>query len=525
MSIELSDSVSRLNEEIVDLWTRYGSSGEYEMQPFVPTEENISDIEKRLTQLESSLQNCCGQNPLDDITLLHIENRVEVLSFRLKDDLAFPFRYVTSLNGSINNLLFMDVREPQRRVDVLNARLEGAEEVLRETVRKTEAVGMDRREMTSEYLGSLADVLDSIGESLSESDIPDETEGIEQLKQAAEEIGEIAQSLLHRIDDMAKPRCPVKPLPYNQRLREVWGIELEELVSWYEEEVEKSQQRFRSIAAEIDPDKSPNKLLNEELPSCDQPEDMFPLMEGFVKQARAESLSYITLPEGEECEVWPVPEQLKDSYPWGGYSGPDSLLDNLKGAVFLNDYNYEAVTLGWMKMMAIHECYPGHHAHRVKTINSPLPDCFKLGHLMSRGGPLTEGIAHRSETLMQHIFSEKAFELFVAYRRMHTAVRVMAELYLHHLDRSVEEVISLYQKYLEFSHDAARGQVHFQKLWPGYMTIYYYGQKYLAELEEQLDWDEADFTELIFSIGYGGLPVLEEVIDLSEEVRQRMLWG
>ena len=84
MSIELSDSVSRLNEEIVDLWTRYGSSGEYEMQPFVPTEENISDIEKRLTQLESSLQNCCGQNPLDDITLLHIENRVEVLSFRLK---------------------------------------------------------------------------------------------------------------------------------------------------------------------------------------------------------------------------------------------------------------------------------------------------------------------------------------------------------------------------------------------------------------------------------------------------------
>jgi len=73
----------------------------------------------------------------------------------------------------------------------------------------------------------------------------------------------------------------------------------------------------------------------------------------------------------------------------------------------------------------------------------------------------------------------------VAYRRLHTAVRIKADLLLHHFGRPVEDAVRLYREHMQFSPGAARGQVDFQQLWPGYMTIYYYGQEHLDEIDRE----------------------------------------
>lgn len=523
MSLQLSPDAAHINDLMVNLWTRYGSGGEHEERLFIPSEENITSLQGEVRRLQAKADKVRPQNVLDAVTALRVKNLSDVLAFRLADDRAFPFRYLTSLNGSINSLLLMDDRNPQVRLNILLRRLEQAERLLEETHARTATVCAVRRGMTRKYLVSLTEVLHNLEQSLQDSDMPEDIESKEHLLQLAGTVEDKARLFVDCPDSQVQCGDDAAPLPYQERLQRVWGTKLEELLSWHEEEVARSAERYRKIAADIDPGRSPGEILDDELPCCDEPEEMFPLMREFVKRARSESLRYITLPKGETCEVWPVPESLKDSYPWGGYSGPDSLLESLRGAVFLNQHNYRAVTLGWMKMMAIHECYPGHHAQRVKTVSSPLPDCFKLGHLMSRGGPLTEGAAHRSETLLQDIFPDRAFPLFVALRRLHTAVRITADLNLHHFGRPVDEVVSLYQQQLGFSRSAARGQVRFQQLWPGYMTIYYYGQKHLSELQQRLGWDDEAFTELIFSVGYAGLDVLQQIIDVPEDTRREIL--
>ncbi len=516
--LALNSQVHELDGEIVDLWTQYAGTGEYEGEIFLPTEPNLQRMEDRLESLLQRIRDVEPTNALERITLVHIANTADVLSFRVADDRAFPFRYLANLAGSINPLLTMDERSPEVRGTVLADRLSRAENLLAVVNSQCPEMDQSARDMVREHLDSLEGIL---------AGLPERTElladSVRELPRIITRARTAVEEARQHYDDLLPPTHPREPLPYEERLRRVWGIKLEELLEWHEEEIDSCVDTFRRIAAGIDPNRDPHEILETDLPSCDRPEDMFPLMEDFVARAREASLSYISLPPGEACAVHPVPEQLKDSYPWGGYSGPDPLQESLRGAVFLNDHNYRAVTLGWMEMMAIHECYPGHHAQRVKTAASDLPKSFKLSHLMNRSGPLNEGIAHRSEPLLQHIFPERAFPLFVAYRRLHTAVRIRADLLLHHYGRPVEEAMHLYEKYMEFSPQAARGQVHFQDLWPGYMTIYYYGQKYLDEMQGRLGWDDPTFTETIFSIGYSGLEVLEEVAKMPPAERRAIV--
>ena len=151
--------------------------------------------------------------------------------------------------------------------------------------------------------------------------------------------------------------------------------------------------------------------------------------------------------------MWRVPDYLKDSYPRGGYFSLGSPLGGRpRGAVFLNADNYRAVTGGWVQLNAIHECYPGHHAQFAKTAAGGMPLSFKVGTVASRAAPPSEGIAVRKETLMQDVFDEPAFPLFVAYRRLHTAVRIWVDLILHHFcpPHAVDEAVALYVEQMRF---------------------------------------------------------------------------
>ncbi len=515
----LSAPIAELDRRLVDLWTRYSSSGQHERNIFIPTAEQTAAVQTDLKALQESLNSAVADTFLDRITLMQIRNSIDVLSFRAADDRAFPYRHLGGLSGGVNQLLLMDARPLEKRLDILADRLLQAAPLLEAIIDACRRVNDPSRVMVRQYMSSLEKILAGLPEQLGSLDA--DIQELSAISQSARDA--TARALAHL--DVLEPagEGPVAPLPYEDRLRRVWGIELEELLGWHEEEIEERVTRLKAIAMKIDPDRTPYEILETDLPSRERPEDMFPLMEALVSRARERSLDYITLPEGEVCEVWPVPAQLRDSYPWGGYNGPDPLLRNLRGAVFLNEHNYEAVTLGWLQMMAIHECYPGHHAQKVKTAASSLPDSFRVSHLMNRSGPLNEGIAHRSETLLQHIFPEPAFPLFVAYRRLHTAVRIKVDLALHHFGRPVEEGVQIYQRYLRFSPGEARGQVRFQELWPGYMTIYYYGQKYLADLQDRLGWDDRTFTELVFSVGYSGLDVLEEIVSATPEQREALV--
>ena len=56
--------------------------------------------------------------------------------------------------------------------------------------------------------------------------------------------------------------------------------------------------------------------------------------------------------------------------------------------MFLNQYNYNNITDGWIKLNAMHESYPGHHVQYVRSAIDATPDTVKLG---AKNVPILEG--------------------------------------------------------------------------------------------------------------------------------------
>jgi len=263
-------------------------------------------------------------------------------------------------------------------------------------------------------------------------------------------------------------------------------------------------------------------LLNTHAGAYDTVEEMFYHGRAYLTRAKAGTKGYVKLPQ-ESCIVGEVPELVRAHFPWGGYGGGCPRRRPLIGEMFLNETNYQAVTDGWLKMMAIHEGYPGHHVQFVRATLDPLPETIRLG---ARSVPLIEGTAHRSERVFEFVFEEDPFyPLFVAYRRHHTAVRIKAELYLRYFGRPIGDAVQLYMDELAFDRVTARGQVKAQELMVGYFNCYYYGMKRLQDLEQQYGYDEKTFTELLFAAGRISLDSFEAFLTMSKADKQRFLTG
>ncbi len=493
----LRDQDLAYDRQLTDLILRYRGAHRFENQPFVPSEPAFAAIFREVRRLETAMPN--GADP---VLALHWRESLETFGARVEEDQRFPFRFIQGLNGTLSRLVMEDPRPFEERLPGVLARAESAADIMAEVRRMCCRLTPHRIEMVAGALASLRKVLVTAVEHAA-TVWPSPERVVGALRQIDGAASELQVNLPTVVID------PLEDLAYADVLARVFGASLEETLTWYQDEIDARHQDYLALAARIRPGADPKLILAEELPHAPSPEAMFAEMRGYVAQARQACLELMSLPEGEVCTVDEVPDQIKDSYPWGAYSGPPILSSRLDGKCLLNQHNYTAVSRGWMQMMALHECYPGHHAQRVKVAVADLPESFKAALGMTRDSHLAEGIAHRSETMLQHIFPDRAFPLFVAYRRLHTAVRIRADIELHHQRRPVEEVCGLYARYLGFTQPEARGQVRFQEMWPGYMTTYYTGMRALEVLERRLRPEPRRWNELLFSAGFVSLKVLE----------------
>ena len=526
------ETLRALDRQLVDLATRYDGQAEHEAKPFIPTQENIEGILEEVCALEGTVTENLANSPsaLGEVVLEHMGEVLETMRVRIHSDVSFPHRYSGTITRRLNALADLDTRAPQVRFAALRGAVDHAPSILRAACELATRVDDGRRQMLLHSLAAIPPVADRVASNLSEafgtsvdaSRINDYVGKIVALSRLSDEL-----SIELRSTPSVSAGDAVTGPDYRQTLSGIFGVDMDRLLVTYKDEVHRCEEEMREIARALDPDRDAFTILDEDLPPRDTPDEMYETIRSSLVKARNAALEYITLPEGETCDVWQVPEYLKDSYPWGGYfSGSDMLSGNLSGAVFLNQYNYDSISLGWIHMNAIHECYPGHHADYVKTSSGNMPRCFKVGSGMVGAGkaaPLSEGVAHRSERLLENIFEEEAFPLFVAYRRLHTAVRIWVDLQMHHFGGTRGDAIELYQRFMQFGHDVALGQVVAQEMTPGYFTVYYYGMRELEQIQQECGWDDASFTELIFSCGKVSVETLKRMLKLSDEERRVLL--
>lgn len=317
---------------------------------------------------------------------------------------------------------------------------------------------------------------------------------------------------------------------YRIILAEERGVNLDDLVRWYAEEVEKTRNEMFQIASNLKLGAEPTprdvqgvvEVLNRYAGPAATPEEMFSRCRDYLARARAGTKGYVNMPE-EICRVVPMEEYGREQNPWGGYRGGCPRRRPLAGEMVLNDGNLGAITDGWIKINAVHESYPGHHVQFLRATADPLPETVKMG---ARATPLIEGTCVRTERVFEFVFPEDQFyPLFTAYRRHHTSVRIKVDLYLHYFHRPVEDAVKLYMDELGFDRRSARGQVKAQELQPGYFTTYYYGLKRVLELQKEFGYDDKSFTEVLFSVGRVSLKSFEDFLKLSEADRKRYLTG
>lgn len=502
-----------MDRRVTNLVLRYKSAGEYEIHPFIPGEEEVNGL---LAQARSLSAEVLAQP--DGILRNHWLEVLESLTARVEEDRRYPFRYISGLAGAITDLVHEDPRPMADRLEPLLARLDTAPAVIVDAGVALSSLTVERRAQVERSLDALVRAVERAEGAL---------EGFGRREELAEGLMGVKESALALKADVKgfKPDGSREDLPYERVIGEIFGGDLPATLRWVDDEIARCDGEYRALADRLNPAKTPAEILAEELPHAPSPEAMFAEMAGYVERARQACLELMGLPEGEHCAIAEVPDLIRDSYPWGGYRGGNILRGSLQGKVFLNQHNYTAVSRGWMQMMALHECYPGHHAQRVKAAASNLPLSFKAGLSMTRDSHLTEGIAHRSEKLLEGIFPDRAFPLFVAYRRLHTAVRVRADIDLHYHRKPAAEVAELYRRYLAFTDAEAMGQVRFQEQWPGYMTTYYTGMRELERLESTHSLPAGEWNELLFSAGFVSMKTLKGLLALPANERAAILEG
>ena len=327
-----------------------------------------------------------------------------------------------------------------------------------------------------------------------------------------------------REEDLAR-HLKMSPEEYRILLQKKLGVNLDEMSSWYEEEMDKTRDDIFAIAGSLEIREKPQNMqdiadiLFKYEPPCSSAEEMFEREREYLKRTRKVAHEYVKLPEEEQCFVMPTPECCRNSYPWGGYEGGDFRYRPLRGQMFLNQYNVKNISDGWLKLNSLHEAYPGHHVQYVRMAVDERPATVKIGTKLI---PVLEGTTLRTERAFQDTYAEdKFFPLFVAYRRHHAATRIAVDLMLHCQDRSIGDAVALYQKELGLDFTTARGQVRAHESMTGYFTCYYYGMKKLTGWEKQYGFSRKDFTELLFSAGYISIDRFEEILKLTAEEQSR----
>ncbi len=505
---------------------------------FLPTRENMEKMWNRWKELGRRAEELPEPDRVFSLMKHHFQDFLEELEYTLRDTQEHPEMWYLIVHWSLENMSRKDRRPAEEQLSEMRKRFQDlgkAKEVVLQLIREQrDAAGQEdladafRRQVRTmeEYRGTLRE------------DFPGFSE--EQLRQLDESFGDFQKQLAdmaavlssgvqpEAVDDTDDLSRSVKldEEEYRTILKKKLGVSLDELLSWYQEEMDKTRNEVFAIAAKLDiPEPTPTTmrevtdlLFKYEAP-CKSPQEMLERAQSYLQRTRALAHKYVKLPEDETCICVDVPRSCKDSYPWGGYEGGDFRFKPLRGQMFLNGSNYQNITDGWIKLNSLHEAYPGHHVQYIRAVVDDRPETVRIG---AKRVPILEGTCLRTERAFEDLFAEDPFfPLFVAYRRHHASVRICADLMLFYYGNTLEEVIQLYQRELGFDQVTARGQVRAHQNTPGYFTCYYYGMKKICGWEEEYGFSKKEYTELLFSAGYITMERLGELVKLTPEERER----
>lgn len=517
-----------LDYDLAKVHSLLNSTRENKTDLFVPTASNCRIVKEQLNLLKARIDALEAPAKPFEFIKNHFNDFFYNLNMQFETISSDPQGYLYSLGWKIVPMI-LDAEDFTAGYDILLSRLGSIKEIV--NVLEANCTDEKQKLALSDAIGYMKNNLNvnkveyrSFYEFLGEEKVTillslvEDTESFLGDKQQILSDGR-SEEYAMLPDDAVLPQNIEK---YRNALSVNVGVNMEELLQWYEAETEKTRKECFDIARSLDiPENNPqtmadiNDILLKYAGPADSPEEMYERANSYIKRTRAIAHEYVWLPEDEQCNIHKVPIQLKVAYPWGGYEGGYRFKTPIVGRMFLNNYNFKAITDGWMKINTLHEAYPGHHVQHVRSITDPIPETMKIG---AKNVPLHEGTCLRTERAFEFVFAEDPFyPLFVAYRRHHTSVRIKVDLWLRYFGKTIGDAVDLYQQELGFDRQTARFQVQAHENDEGYFTSYYYGMKKLCEWEKLYGYDKKTYTQMLFSVGGVSLENFKLYLDMTED--------
>ena len=529
-----------LDMEIAQISHKAFSSGSQEKSLFVPTTSALRNVRASLHALFEDVEELDVSHPLIDVLASHFKDYLSGVQLGLDSLVDDPGKAYHMLGTKINGLCLVDQRPECMRHEVLMENV-GKLHLIWEEAIKPNLKKYDDPKLAGLQSG-LAEAHKLIGfvvPKLRTAFKGFKKQRLDEIKKALKGVLESLENHITFIngqfDDFFS--LPAKTInsneetifvdkeEYKRKLKNNIGVDLDDILSWYEEENEKTRSEVLLIAAKIDgkvkTTEDACKLLFRHAGPYNTPEEMFERAREYLARAKTAAREHIWLPENEVCEIVPIPEHLRDFYPWGGYMGDYPSRYPLYNSIFLNNHNYTAITDGWIKTVALHEAYPGHHAQFIRSAIDPIPETMKRG---ASAVAFSEGVCIRSEKVFEYVFDEDPyFPLMVALRRHLASTRIKIDLMLYYFGKTIGEACDVYENEMGFDKKTARNQVQAHVHMPGYFTGYYYGLKKISDLEKELNCEAKAFTELLFSVGRVNIATFEKIAKLSPHDKHSFL--
>lgn len=202
----------------------------------------------------------------------------------------------------------------------------------------------------------------------------------------------------------------------------------------------------------------------------------------------------LTLPEGERVVTLDTPPAMRRSSPFGTFQAVSPFDEGLEGRLYLTpveEWMDEEQTearlrshhLAWTPVIAVHEAYPGHHAHFLKVRENP-----RLLRRVAREPIFSEGWGLYTEELMFQwgFLHGDAVRLTQLRNRLWRAARVILDVSLHTGRMDFESAVDFLVEEVRFDRYAAELEVGMYIRRPTYVLGYLVGMQELTRL--RADW-------------------------------------
>jgi uncharacterized protein (DUF885 family) len=310
---------------------------------------------------------------------------------------------------------------------------------------------------------------------------------------------------------------------FNELLAEnhMVDYDAEELLATGWQQYEDTKRQMEELAAQMDPDKTVEELLEEAKQDHPTAEGLLDAYRKKMAEARQFVIDHevATIPEGESIRIEPAPAFIRPIIPYAAYMMPGLLEEQQEGVFIVTpveegadpevaERKLRGHPLADIPVTALHEAYPGHHLQLVvsNTLES-LPR--KLGGFVST--LFIEGWAFYCEELMEELgFINLPIQRLARLQaQLWRAARIIIDSSLHTGKMSVEEAIDFLVERAGLEPDDAKTEVRRYTTTPTQPQSYLMGKLQILDIidEYRRRYPDATMKQMHDTIlGSGSLP-------------------